>query len=113
MVDVADINFESEEAEKKFLSAYNATVEYIKKLLPTAEIELTDTLAIHIWIPYTDLDADDNLLSKRISVGLVDFTDIDTEDFIAVEMMHKRVDDVVIRFKFVQVQICNAINYNQ
>ena len=113
MVDVADINFESEEAEEKFLSAYNATVEYIKKLLPSAEVELTDRLGIHIWIPYTDVDADDNLLDRGISLGLVYFIDMDTGEYIDEELIHKRVDDVISRFKFVQKQICDAINYNQ
>jgi len=113
MVDVADINFDSEEAEEKFLSAYNATVEYIKKLVPKAEIELTDRLAIHIWIPYTDLDADDNLLDRGITVGVVYFIDEDTGDYVDEEEVHKRVDDVISRFKFVQNQICDAINYNQ
>jgi len=113
MVDVADINFESEEAEEKFLSAYNATVEYIKKQLPKAEIELTDRLAIHIWIAYIDLDADDNLLDRGINVGVVYFIDEDTEEYVDEEEVHKRVDDVISRFKFVQNQICDAINYNQ
>jgi hypothetical protein len=113
MVDIAALNFESEEAEEKFVSAYNATVEYIKKLVPKAEVELTDRLGIHIWIPYTDLDADDNLLDRGITVGIVYFIDEDTGDYVDEEEVHKRVDDVISRFKFVQNQICDAINYNQ
>jgi len=113
MVDIAALNFESEEAEEKFLSAYNDTVEYIKKLVPKAEIELTDRLGIHIWIPYTDLDADDNLLDRGITVGVVYFIDEDTGEYIDKEEVHKRVDDVISRFRFVQSQICDAINVSK
>jgi len=70
-------------------------------------------LGIHIWIPYTDLDADDNLLDRGISVGLVYFVDVDTGEYVDDEEMHKCVEDVISRFKFVQRQICDAINYNQ
>jgi len=113
MPDIADINFESEEAEEKFVTAYNATVEYIKKLIPKAEVELTEWLGIHIWIPYTDLDDDDNPVDRGISVGVVYFIDTDTGEYIDEELIHKRVDDVISRFKFVHNQICDAINYNQ
>ena len=113
MVDISALNFESEEAEEKFVSVYNDTVEYIKKLIPKAEVELTDRLGIHIWIPYTDLDSDDNLVDRGINVGIVYFLDEDTDNYLSEEEVHKRVDDVISRFKFVQNQICDAINVSK
>jgi len=105
-----NIDFINEEEKEKFFSAYDATIECVKKLLPTAETEMDDNLGIHIWIPYTDLDYDDNLVDRGINVGVVWFIDRDTQNYITKEEVCNQVKQVISRFIFVQKQICDAIS---